>query len=316
MTETPYSTHVAGSASGSTDTTQRQAWIIVLIAALVGLGLAIVWSFEVADHVLGANIANTIVGADAKELVLDSSSLLSGVIFSIAAGLAATFTACNCVVFSCIAPLTAGKSTMSLWRTLGWMTLGILLITGSYGIIGTLLGEKLPILNNATLPIGKGYPIRLAQSSFIFVGLGVIFVWWGLHTLQILPNPLAKLFARNPWFKPFGLGLLIGCFTIGRPFGLFRKAFSNAIVAGDPFFGGLAIALQGLSNILIMVLVLLGLIYATGGRFERWLSANPSRITRFTAISVIVGGIFFIAYWGLRVPSYYEIGWFPHMSYR
>jgi len=90
MTEAPYPTQIDASARSSIGNTQRQAWLIFAAGDLVGLGLAIVWSFEVADHVLGANIDNAIVGADAKELVLDSSSMLSGVILSNAAGLVAT----------------------------------------------------------------------------------------------------------------------------------------------------------------------------------------------------------------------------------
>jgi len=34
-----------------------------------------------------------------------------------------------------------------------------------------------------------------------------------------------------------------------------------------------------------------------------------------TAFSLIVGGTFLIAYWGLRVPAAFGIGWFPHFSF-
>lgn len=75
-------------------------------------------------------------------------------------------------------------------------------------------------------------------------------------------------------------------------------------------------AVQGLGNIVVMALLLLLLMYGTGGRFERWLRSNPRRVTTITAISLIVGGTFFVVYWGFRVPSYFGIGWFPHMWYR
>lgn len=295
-------------------------WSIAAISALAGLVLAIVWSFEVADAVLGDNIANTVLGADAKELALDNISPLLGLAFAFAAGLAATFTACNFVVFSCVAPLAAEAESRrrSLWRLLGWISIGVIGVTAIYGIAGVLFRQSLPILSAARLAIGggDGVPVRLIQSSVVFVSLGLCFLIWGLHTLGLIGNPLPFVNARRPWLKPLLIGVLIGGFTVGRPFPLFRKAFEYAAETGNPFFSAGAMAVQGLGNIVLMALVLLLLMYGTGGRFERWLRNNPSRVTTLTAISLIVGGTFFVAYWGFRVPSYFGIGWFPHMWYR
>lgn len=295
-------------------------WSIAAISALAGLLLAIVWSFEVADSVLGDNIANTVLGDDAKALALDNASPWLGLVFAFAAGLAATFTACNFVVFSCVAPLAAERETQrrSLWAMLGWISVGVISITAIYGIAGVIFRQSLPILSTATLAIGSGngVPVRLIQSSVVFVLLGLCFLIWGLHTLGLIGNPLPFVNAKRPWLKPLLIGVLIGGFTVGRPFPLFRKAFEYAAETGNPLLSAGAMAVQGLGNIVVMALLLLLLMYGTGGRFERWLRSNPSRVTSLTAISLILGGTFFVVYWGFRVPSYFGIGWFPHMWYR
>jgi hypothetical protein len=295
-------------------------WSIAAISALAGLVLAIVWSFEVADSVLGASIANATLGADAKALPLENASPLLGLAFAFAAGLAATFTACNFVVFSCVAPLAAEKEARrrSLWTLLGWMVIGVVSVTALYGVAGAFFGRSIPILSTATLPIGSGdgVPVRLAQASLVFVSLGLCFLIWGLHTLGLIRNPLPFVNAARPWLKPLLIGLMIGGFTVGRPFPLFRKAFEYAADTGNPLLSAGTMAIQGLGNIALMVLALLLLMYGTGGRFERWMQRNPGRLTMLTAISLIVGGTFFVTYWGLRVPSYFGLGWFPHMWYR
>jgi hypothetical protein len=262
--------------------------------------------------------ANTALGTKAADLNIGDGGPWLGIAFAFIAGLAATFTACNCVVFSCIAPLAVekGKRQQPLWQVMGWMALGIVIITGLYGVAGAVFGHSIPILSDAQLPIGSGFPIRLAQSTLVFSVLGLILIAWGAITLNLLPNPLAGIAAGRPWFKPFCLGLMIGFFTVGRPFPLFRKAFEYAADTGNPLFSASALALQGLGNIMVMTLLLLFLLYGTGGRFERWLLNNPRRIIMVTAISMIVGGAFFLAYWGLRVPSSFGIGWFPRMPYK
>ncbi|HEU4324161.1 MAG TPA: hypothetical protein VFS21_13505 [Roseiflexaceae bacterium] len=295
-----------------------RALLIAAGAALAGLLLAIVWSFEVADRVLGATIADTALGTSARDLDLSGASIGLGLLFAFAAGMGATFTACNAVVFSCVAPLAEASEQRAgaLGRTLGLMALGILAVTALYGMVGTLMGSSVPILSSATLPIGRGYPVRLAQSTVVFVAIGVVLLVWGAVVLGLVRNPLARALEGRPWLGPLGMGLLLGLLTVGRPFPLFRQAFEHAANTNSPLFGAVSIALQGLGNIVVMVLLLLLLTYGTGGRFGRWLAANRSRAALITAASLIVGGAFLVAYWGVRVPSYYEIGWFPHMPYR
>lgn len=134
--------------------------------------------------------------------------------------------------------------------------------------------------------------------------------------LRLASNPLARYSAAAPWMRPLALGVLIGFFTVGRPYGLFQKAFAHFSTVGNPLLGGVAIALQGLGNIFFVVVLVLGLMYGTGGRFERWMQRHPHVLHVIAAASMIAGGTFFIVYWGIRVPSYFDIGWFPHMPYR
>src|SRR6185437_12694053 len=84
------------------------AWIVLLVGAVVGLLLAILWIPAIADDTIGVNIASGILGTNAASATITSAWFSFA--FAIAAGLGNTFTACNCVVFSCIAPLSGQKS--------------------------------------------------------------------------------------------------------------------------------------------------------------------------------------------------------------
>jgi len=300
-------------------TNRQYAWLILISSVLAGLLLAVVWSFEVADGVLGARLANTALGANANDVPLNPSDLVFGLLFAFAAGLGATFTACNLVVFSCVAPIVGEKQRhLSVVRVLALMVIGVVTVTATYGVAGAMFRHAIPILSTATLPVGsgEGYPVRLAQSSVVFVSLGVIFVVWGLRSLAFIPNPTPNRAQNRVWLKPLALGVLVGLFTVGRPFPLFRRAFEYAADTGNPFFSATAMTVQGLGNIALMMVLVLLLNYGTRGGVQRWMQAHPQAITTITAISMIVGGVFFISYWGLRVPSYFGIGWFPHMPYR
>lgn len=295
---------------------RRSAWRAALIGAGLGILLAIIWSFELVDSVIGDSVANAVLGANAKQMSLDGSGWGTSLLFGLATGLASTFTACNCVVFSCVAPLAqGGGGGRSVLRTIGWMSLGIVTVTATYGLVGTLLESAIPSLSDRVLPIGTGYPMRLVQATAVFVILGAICTWHGLASLDLVRSPLRPLLDRHAWLYPWLLGLMIGCFSVGRPFPLFRKLLSHLSADGQVWLGALTLSLQGLANTAVVLLILLLLLYGTGGRFTRWLGQRPNLGRRLTGISMMVGGLFFLAYWGLRVPSYFGIGWFPHMPW-
>ncbi|GCE07702.1 hypothetical protein [Dictyobacter aurantiacus] len=287
-------------------------WIVLCAAIIVGLLIATFWSPTFVDTVIGMNIARTVLGSNPATAVF--TNVWFSIIFAIAAGLANTFTACNCVVFSCIAPLSSQQSQgakRGVASLLMWMAIGIIVVTTLYGIIGTLLNKQIPMLSHAVLPFGQQFPVRLLQSSVVFVILGIVLCYWGLTALQFARNPFQKLVERHSWLVSLFLGIIVGFFSVGRPYPLFQELLTYASGSGNVLLSALLLALQGLCNMAIMALVFVLLIYGTRGRFVRWLQANPARSRALTAFSLVVGGIFLIAYWGIRLPSHFGIGWFP-----
>jgi hypothetical protein len=295
------------------------AWLLLLGSIALGLLVAIFWRADIVDQDIGFTVAGTILpGSTAHGWTV--ANAWTGLVFAIAAGLGTTFTACNCAVFSCIAPLSSqkGQTRMGIGRLLLWMALGVVCVTAVYGIAGAVLSKQLPSLSTAVLPALEGsarggIPIRLLQSSTVFVALGVLLLYWGLVALQMAVNPLKRFVQRRPWIVPLSLGVVVGFFTVGRPYPLFRTLFQYSADTGNPLLAGVLIALQGLCNIALMALLFWLLTWGTRGRFERWMLAHPFSAKAFTALSVIGAGTFLIAYWGLRLYANYGIGWFPHI---
>lgn len=295
------------------------AWLILLLSIVVGFAIAVFWRADIVDKDIGFTVAGTILpGSTAQGW--NVANAWTGLVFAIAAGLGTTFTACNCAVFSCIAPLSSqrGQTRMGIGRLLLVMALGVVCVTAVYGIAGAVLSKQLPSLSTAVLPALQGstrggIPVRLLQSSAVFVSLGVLLLYWGLVTLQMVVNPVKRFVERRPWLVPLSLGVLVGFFTVGRPYPLFRTLFQYSAHTGNPFLAGVLVALQGLCNIALMAVLFWLLTWGTRGRFERWMAANPARAKVFTALSVIGAGTFLIAYWGVRLYANYGLGWFPHI---
>jgi hypothetical protein len=303
--------------SGPTTTSERAQTAshkrTIFLSLLAGAILTSLWSYRLVDSVIGDSIANTLLGYDAKATPI--ANAVAGAVFAFVSGLAGTFTACNICAFSAIAPLAAEKRSLGqVLRPLGHLTLGAVAVAALYGAIGALVGSGLPQLSSAKLE-ASGYPLRLLQSTVIFVGIGVIFIVWGLMTLGVMSNPWARLAARYPWAQTVFMGGLIGAFLIGRPFPLFKKMFEYAAATHDPAYGALAFVLQSLGNMLLVALLFVALAYGTGGRFERWLYARPGRSQALTAAALLVGGAFFVTYWGFRVPAIFGIGWWPSVTW-
>lgn len=295
------------------------AWLLLLGSIILGLLVAIFWRADIVDQDIGFTVAGTILPGSTVHgwTVADA---WTGLVFAIAAGLGTTFTACNCAVFSCIAPLSSqkGQTRMGIGRLLCWMALGVVCVTAVYGVAGAVLSKQLPSLSTAALPAlagsaRGGIPVRLLQSSVVFVSMGVLLLYWGLVALRLAVNPLKRLVQSRPWILPLSLGVIVGFFTVGRPYPLFRTLFQYSAGTGNPLLAGVLIALQGLCNIALMALLFWLLTWGTRGRFERWMLAHPSGAKAFTALSVIGAGTFLIAYWGLRLYAGYGIGWFPHI---
>jgi hypothetical protein len=291
----------------------RASWgPLVAISLLIGLAIAILWSASLVDDQIGVNSANQILGHNA--LTTGITGTATGILFAFTAGLAGTFTACNVAAFSAVAPLiedapTAATRMKLALRPLMWLTVGLIVVAGTYGGIGATLGNSIPQLSTAM--VGK-MPERIIQSMVVFTVIGLIFIYLGLAAAKVVPDPLRRITARFSYTPQVVMGALIGGFLIGRPYPLFYKMFQYAASTHNGFYGALSFVLVALGNILIMAILFLAL---SASRFQLWLRADPVRIAKFTAAALLIGGSFTFFYWGVRLPAGFGYGWFPHMPW-
>lgn len=284
---------------------------LVLAGILAGVALAVVWSFELVDGVIGDNVANSLLGYEAKEASIAGTS--AGLVFAFITGLAGTFTACNIAVFGALPKLAdAGRpgrgAVLSVLSALGWLTLGLLVVSASYGVVGVLLGDRLPQLS--TDMIGE-VPVRLLQSSVVFGLIGLAFAYLGLATLQVLPDP----FAHRPRLRLAVLGALVGGFLVGRPYPLFRQLFEHAVDTNNPFYGAFAFVLQSVGNVLLVALLAVLVVALSRGAALRWLAENRAKASAIAGVALLALGVFMVVYWDVRVPAMFGFGWFPTMPW-
>jgi hypothetical protein len=290
-------------------------WRVIGFSVLAGFLVSSFWSANLVDDEIGHHVANTLLGYQAESATI--TGVLAGVAYAFATGLAATFTACNICAFGAIAPLAAHKrSAGKLLQPLLYLALGMIVVSGLYGAMGAMLGPRLPQLSGARWGGAEtGISLRAVQSMTIFVSIGLIYILWGLMTLGAIRNPFSHIAVRYPWARSVFMGATIGAFLIGRPYGLFRHMFAYAASTHNPLFGAVAFILQSTGNILVMLVLFLCLVYGTGGRFERWLHAKPGRIQTMTAAALLIGGTFFILYWGPRLLARNGLFWWPYFDW-
>ncbi|MBY8875637.1 hypothetical protein K7640_27790 [Micromonospora sp. PLK6-60] len=288
---------------------------VALLSAAAGILLAVLWSFELVDSVIGDNVANTVLGHDAKGTAIGGT--LAGLLFAFVSGFAGTFTACNIAMAASIGPMSqvsgatgahgTGAALRSLLRPVGWLALGMVTVSAGYGAIGVLLGDRLPQLSTEVV---DGVPVRLIQSFVVFGVIGLVLTYLGLATLGLLPDVLAG----RPVARVVLMGALVGGFLVGRPYPLFNKLFHWAAETGNPLYGALAFTLQSLGNILLVTLLIALAVVVSRGGFLRWI-AQPRRATLVAGALLVALGVFTVVYWDLRVPAHFGIGWFPSMPY-
>ncbi|HEY0697731.1 MAG TPA: hypothetical protein VGD43_07970 [Micromonospora sp.] len=286
---------------------------IILGSVVAGLLLAVLWSYEFVDHVIGDNVANTLLGHDAKATAIGGT--VAGLLFAFVSGLAGTFTACNIAMAASIGPMSQASGDSAtrtglrgLLRPVGWLTLGMVVVSATYGFVGVLLGDRLPQLSTEVV---GGLPVRLIQSMVVFGVIGLAFVYLGLAVLGVLPDP----FAHRPTARVVVLGALVGGFLIGRPYPLFNKLFHWTVDTGNPLYGAGAFVLQSLGNILIVAALFALVVVASRGRFVQWLTSRPARTAAVTGALLIALGVFSVVYWDVRLPAMFDHGWFPTMPY-
>jgi hypothetical protein len=290
----------------------RRRGLVVLLSSLAGFLLTVVWSATFVDQTIGDNVANTLLGHDAKETPI--AGIAAGIAFAFASGVAGTFTACNIAAFGAMAPMLG--ATGSRWQRLlhtlkpvGWMAIGMTAVSAAYGALVGLVGTSMPQFSTAT---SAGLSPRGIQSMVVFGLIGLAMFYLGLAALGVVRDPFARISQRFPNAPMVFMGVLIGGFLIGRPFALFRKMFRDAAESGNPLYGAAAFSLQSLGNIMIMIALFLILAYGTRGSLQRWLAANPRRAAVLTAVAFIVAGVFTFLYWDVRMLARRGIlPWYP-----
>lgn len=292
----------------------RRRGLIILLSVLAGFGLTVVWSAHFVDSTIGDNVANTLLGHNAKTEPI--TGLVGGTVFAFVTGLAGTFTACNIAAFGAVAPMLGDSSSRAerirgALKPLLWLAVGMLAVSAVYGAIVGLVGTSMPQFSTAQNAAGT-LSGRSVQSMVVFGVIGLAMTYLGLAALGVVRDPFARIAGRHPNAPMVFMGVLIGGFLIGRPFGLFRQLFRDAAESGNPLYGAAAFCLQSLGNIAVLALVLVATAALLGDRLRRWLTAKPSRLAVITGVALITMGVFTFLYWDVRLLARRElIPWYP-----
>ncbi|MBM6404806.1 hypothetical protein JQN72_11180 [Phycicoccus sp. CSK15P-2] len=291
----------------------RRAVPVVLGSAAAGVLLAVLWSFDLVDGVIGKTVADTLLGHDAKADAIGGT--VAGLVFAFVSGLAGTFTACNIAMAASVGPMSqvsrTGRGSAGLRavvRPVCWLAVGMLAVSATYGFVGVLVGDQLPQLSSAS---AAGIPLRLWQAMVVFGVIGLVFTAVGAASLGLLPDP----FAQRRVARVVTLGALVGGFLVGRPFPLFGKLFRWAVDTGNPLYGAGAFALQSLGNIAVVSVLFTLVVLVTRGRVIDWLTVDPVRGMTLSGSLLVTLGVFTVVYWDIRLPAMFGHGWFPVMPY-
>lgn len=266
-------------------------------------------------------IANHTIGETAQLTgSFQANGFSFGMIFALVAGFAATFTACNCVVYAMIPSLAfpekkGSNSTKAaaLW-SLFIFILAVILIGAIYGFYVGMLGSKGVQTYNSPV-------IRLHQAQVVFSLIGIIMLGWGAITFGIfdpaikkIPISLRETIAK-PTTKAGLMGILVGCFAIGRPYPVFRDFLAYAAASNNPFYGALVMSIQGFGQIAFMAILYLLLLALFRNRLGRWANEKPHQAELLSSIAFLAGGAFFLFYWGvgmsLNISNWgFKMGWY------
>ncbi len=238
----------------------QRRWFWAIAALAVGTVIAGFWNYHVADGFGREIVAGRTIG-DTGQLAhsFAANGFGFGLLFASIAGLAATFTACNCVVFAMIPGLACSNKRSSgeaVLRTLLVFIAGVIVICAAYGIvIGSLGGERIQAFN------ARDVRLLQAQITFSIIGL-VMLVWSGIafgfmnRWLKRF-SPAARAFFTKANTKAGIMGIFVGFFAIGRPFPVFRDFLTYAAESRNPLYGAAVMAVQGLGQIAVMVALFL-----------------------------------------------------------
>ncbi|MCB5165448.1 hypothetical protein LG634_11470 [Streptomyces bambusae] len=292
----------------------RRRTLVLIVGALFGFALTVVWSAEFVDKTIGGNVAGALLGHPAKDAPINGA--LAGIAFALATGVAGTFTACNVAVFSAMAPLAGQVQTRrgrlaQLVRPLGWLAVGAVSVSALYGAVAALAGTGMPQFEQSTGGSGGGFSGRLIQAMVVYGVLGLVMTYLGLAAAGLVRDPLAGLTERFPHAPMLFMGALVGAFQLGRPYGLFRQLFRDAAESHNPLYGAVAFGLQAVGNIVVVSLLFLLVAGLFGDRLGRWLTARPSRTSALMAAAFVAAGVFMLLYWDVRILARRDLIWYP-----
>ncbi|GIQ69357.1 hypothetical protein DUZ99_17175 [Xylanibacillus composti] len=295
---------------------RRLIWALVSVAA--GILIAGFWNYHLVDG-FGRNIVSGKTIGDSAELAQSFSmnGYGFGMLFAAVAGLAATFTACNCVVFSMIPSLTCsnGQSPVkTALRSLLVFSAAVLLISAVYGFIVGLLGKAYVEQLNVR-------EVRLLQAQITFSLLGIAMLVWAALSFGFLNRMVRRLPERLVLFfsstsaKAGILGVFVGLFSVGRPFPVFRDFLTYAVASNNPLYTAFVMCLQGLGQIAVMVVLMVLLAYLFRRKIISWMETRPHQPQLVSAIALAAGGAYFLYYWGIGrlfdIGSWgFKLGWY------
>lgn len=281
-------------------------------AVLLGVVVAGFWNYHFVDGLGTQLFAEPVVGnPETAGESFGTNGAMFGVLFAVAAGLAATFTACNCVVFAMIPGLaTSGGKTVdrgTVYRSLGAFVGGVVIVGIPYGAFVGWAGpggvEALNELRGAQ-----------AQAVFSFLGLGLLA--WGLAEMGFLNSIKKRLsqttleFLGQPTTRAGVMGLFVGLFAVGRPFPIFRELLLYAANAESGLYGAGVMVIQDLGMIAVMVILLLAMVHFLGDRLQSWVQNKPHSPRMVSAFALLAGGAYFVFYWG--IGRVFDIGYWGY----
>ena len=291
-----------------------------LMALAVGAGLVVAgfWNPRLVDG-FGRNVVtgHTLGDSTALSGSFTQNGFGFGFLFAAIAGLAATFTACNCVVFAMLPGLATGGAVRSRRPALS----ALLVFAAGVMLVGAVYGTFIGFLGPDGIRAFNGRDVRLAQARTVFSAIGLLMLAWGalefgfLEGVRRRVSPETRAFLAQPTIKAGILGLLVGAFAIGRPFPVMRDFLVYAASAHSPLYGAAVMMIQGLGQIAVMAALFLLIVYGFGAALTRWVSTRPQQVTLVSAMALVAGGTFFLYYWGLSFAFNigrwgFRLGWY------
>lgn len=285
---------------------------VIYAFAVISIGIFIAgfWNYHLVDG-FGKNIVagNTIGDTSTLAGTFGEKGGGFGFLFAAIAGLAATFTACNCVAFAMLPGLACSTNQNNTRQT------AIKAITAfviPVAVIGALYGIFIGFLGSDGVALFNERPVRIAQAQAVFSMIGIVMLVWGLLELgyfkkitdRFAPHTIA--FFTSPTTKASMLGVLVGLFAVGRPFPVFREFLTYAATANSPLYGSLVMIIHGIGQIAILLILFFILVYFFGNRMMSWANETPHKPRMLTALALLGGGAYFVFYWG--IAFIYDIG--------